>query len=100
VAESRVDQFLAALPPHERGSVAGEVLRLYVGGLEAQLAAVRAVLAPLLDSPICEHACVFCGAADPARDNPWGPPPEVQHRPGCPVPRRDELLGRAAQGTR
>jgi hypothetical protein len=45
VAESRVEQFLAALPPHERGSVAGEVLRLYVGGLEAQLAAVRAVLA-------------------------------------------------------
>lgn len=48
------------------------------------IAALRAVLAPLLDDPRAEEGrCIFC---DDLLDN--------RHAPDCPVLRRDELLGR------
>jgi hypothetical protein len=61
---------------------------------EADRDAARAVLAPLLDEPWREIAnygeperrCVFCDG------------PHIRHDAGCPVLRRDELLGRAALG--
>ena len=59
------------------------------------IAELRAVLAPLLDNPFRDlwtysdpdETCVFCEHVGLAFDR-------QSHEPGCPVLRRDELLGR------
>lgn len=60
--------------------------------LEAQRDELRAVLAPLLDKPfeyIDTEACLFCNGD--RHGEGYGP----VHDEGCPVLRKDELLGRS-----
>jgi hypothetical protein len=94
VSESRADQLFAALSPRERETPAAEALRRYLSQVERARDELRAILEPLLDEPIRDHDCLFCETRDVARDNPWLPPPGVEHAPTCPVRRREALLGR------
>jgi len=63
--------------------------------------ALRAILAPLLDNPLLEDAnapgavtCVVCRRyTNYAAEGDWRPRAPL-HEDGCPVLRRDELLGR------
>lgn len=59
---------------------------------ERRIAELRAILAPLLAKPIHttrldDERCLFCGSESDT-------PGLIVHAPGCPVLRRDELLGR------
>jgi hypothetical protein len=82
------------------------------GGCEdrdEQIAELRAILAPLLDDPIKNETCQFCGAEIREAYMAYGPyrfpdgqvldlgprriPSQGEHAPNCPVLRKDALLG-------
>lgn len=69
--------------------------------MDAHIGELRAVLAPLLDNPLLEDAnapgavtCVVCRRyTNYYAEGDWRPRAPL-HEDGCPVLRRDELLGR------
>lgn len=78
-------------------------IRERLAAAQAERDAARAVLAPLLDDPVCEvdggaEVCVFCEDSNghsPPPDYVYQPKP-LTHEPDCPVLRKDDILGRAA----
>jgi hypothetical protein len=71
-----------------------EARRERIAALEVGIAELRAVLSPRLDHPLVRGPvgmiCAWCSArALPTEDDY-----REEHRPGCPVIRRDALLGR------